>query len=98
MLRDRELPVDRHTEHFKRAILVITGTGISTARRLLGCTKTISTDLLKLSTKLFSAAHSSIYDISATLELILLAGTTRYESSAYLCMELPGVTGADQKL
>jgi len=44
-----------------RAILGITGTGISTARRLLGGTKTIATDFLKLSTKLFSAALYVIF-------------------------------------
>jgi len=46
-----------------RAILGIADTDISTARRLLGGTKTISNDFLKLSklTKLFSAAHSSMW-------------------------------------
>src|SRR5208282_3265122 len=60
---------------------------------LLGDTNTISTDLTRFSFKLFSRAQRSMLSISAAHNSTLMAGITRYVSSAYLCMELPGVTG-----
>ena len=60
-----------------RAILGITGTGSTTTRQLLGGTRMIATDFLNFCTNLFSSAHYSVWDIFATLEWLLAAGTTR---------------------
>jgi hypothetical protein len=47
-----------------------------TARRLRGATNTISTDLLRLRTKLFTLAHLSVLSISAEQDCWLAAGKT----------------------
>jgi hypothetical protein len=56
-------------------------------------TKTISADFVRFSFKLLTSAHGSTFATSAAQECTLAAGTTRYVSSAYLCVDLPVVRG-----
>ena len=54
---------------------------------------TISADLLRLRVRLLAFAHSSMLSSSRVRLSALIAGTTRYVSSAYLAREFPAVTG-----
>ena len=61
---------------------------MNTALLLRGATKTISTDYERFKDKLLATAHFSTLAISVAQNPTLTAGTIKYESAAYLSMEL----------
>ena len=71
--------------------LVIPGRGGGGCLALRPILITISVDLLGLSLKLVSLAQEAMCSISWAIVWLLLDGTKRYVSSAYLCNLLPGV-------
>ena len=61
---------------------------MDTALLLRGAMETISTDFERFKDKLFAATHFSTLAISVAHDPTLTAGIIKYESSAYLSMEL----------
>src|SRR5271163_4296393 len=71
--------------------LVIPGSGGGGRAALRPWLTIISVDLVGFSLKLFCLTQEAMWSISEDIVLLLLDGTTKYVSSAYLCNLFPGV-------